>query len=182
MGDETLEKTEAESAKAEREKTPFFVRVRAFLRDSGWDLMYVLLALGVILVGSAIWYQPPLLSSRALRVSYSFLGKDFADAALYRPLAMPTRYYVKLPHELQKRYRWFSIDRRREVCALAEPPSFRTFGLPAIRRKEPLGIDLEFRHLDNSEWRVSFEDEAIVFSNAILCVRLDHKQTEEETK
>ena len=120
MGDESPEITKVEDAKAEAVQVSFFARVCAFLRNAGWDLLYVLLALAVILVGSAIWYQPPLLSSRALRVSYSFLGKDFADAALYRPLAMPTRYYVKLPHELQKRYRWFSIDRRREVCALTE--------------------------------------------------------------
>ncbi|MBQ7190674.1 MAG: hypothetical protein IJR99_14795 [Kiritimatiellae bacterium] len=182
MGDESPEITKVEDAKAGTVQVSFFARICVSLRNAGWDLLYVLLALCVILVGSAIWYQPPLLPSRALRVSYSFLGKDFADAALYRPLAMPTRYYVKLPHELQKRYRWFSIDRRREVCALAEPPTFRTFGLPAIRRKEPMGLDLEFRHLDNSEWHVSFEDEAIVFSNAILCVRLDHKQIGEETK
>lgn len=151
------------------------LRVRIILRRWGIDLAYSTAALAVIVVGAVIWYQPPLFRAKFPRVTYSFLGKTCADAELFRPLAMPTRYYVKLPHELKKQYRWFSVDRRREICAICQPPARKTFGAPAIRRSDPLGLDLEFRHMDNSEWRIGFFDDSIVFSNAVLCIRLDAK-------
>ena len=49
--------------------------------------------------------------------------------------------------------------------------------MTVIRRSEPLGMDLEFRKLDGSEWRIAFLEDAIVFSNALLTVRLDTRQT-----
>lgn len=140
------------------------------------DLVKVTLALAVIGLGAAIWYKPPLLRASFPYVSCSFNGQPLAGASLFRPLAMPTRYYIELPRQLAGRYTWFAVDRRREVAALTEAPSHRFLGRKAIKRSDPLGLDLEFRKLDNSEWRVFFLDDAILFSNAVLTVRLDTKQ------
>ncbi len=139
------------------------------------DLVKAAVALGVIAVAVAIWYQPPLIQVDHPYVTYLFGGKTFKDAKLYRPVAMPTRFYVELPHPLTDRYAWFAIDRRREVAALADPPRHHLAGHKAIRRSDPLGLDLEFRKLDHSEWQIHFYDESIIFSNAVLCVRLDIK-------
>ncbi|HOM59343.1 MAG TPA: hypothetical protein P5026_13800 [Kiritimatiellia bacterium] len=141
------------------------------------DLIKVALALVVIAVAAAIWYQPPLVQARFPYVSYVFYGQRYEDATLFRPLAMPTRYYVALPELLADRYQWFAVDRRREVVALTEAPRHRVLGRPAIRRSDPLGLDLEFRKLDGSEWQIAFLDDAIVFSNALLTVRLDTRQS-----
>ena len=154
-----------------------FEAVRPLWRRWLPDLIKVALALVVIGVAAAIWYQPPLVKARFPYVSYVFRGQRAEDAALFRPLAMPTRYYVALPARLAGRYQWFAVDRRREVVALTEAPRHRVLGHPAIRRSEPLGMDLEFRKLDGSEWRIAFLDDAIVFSNALLTVRLDTRQT-----
>jgi len=139
------------------------------------DLVKVLIALAVIGLGAAIWYKPPLIRSSFPYVSCRFEGRQVAGATLYRPLAMPTRYYIELPQKLAGRYAWFAVDRRREVAALTEAPGHRFLGLKAIKRSDSLGLDLEFRKLDNSEWRVSFLADAILFSNAVLAVRLDVK-------
>jgi len=141
------------------------------------DLIKVALALVVIGIAAAVWYQPPLVKAHFPYVSYVFFGQRFEDAVLLRPLAMPTRYYVALPEKLADRYQWFAVDRRREVVALTEAPRHRALGLQAIRRSDPLGLDLEFRKLDGSEWQIAFLDDAIVFSNALLTVRLDTQQT-----
>ncbi|MBO4288457.1 MAG: hypothetical protein J5985_09885 [Kiritimatiellae bacterium] len=157
------------------EQTPPVKRRRGHpFREWGGDAAIAFFSLLAIILGALIWFQPPLFRSSSPRVTYSFLGKARQDAILYRPVAMPTRYYIKLPYELQKTYRWFSVDLRREVCAIFPGPSRSFFGLPAIRRSDPLGLDLEFRHLDNSEWRVGFFEDSIVFSNAILSVRLEN--------
>ena len=137
------------------------------------DLAKVALAVAVIGVASLIWYQPPLVVARFPYVSYFFMDQNLTDAVLFRPLAMPTRYYIRLPKKLAGRYEWFAVDRRREVVALAEAPARRFLGRHAIQRSDPLGLDLEFRKLDNSEWQVHFFADAIVFSNAVLTVRLD---------
>ena len=139
------------------------------------DLLKVAVALAVILFGSVIWYQPPLTRDSFPYVSYTYEGKTVTDAKLYRPLAMPTRFYIELPKKLHDRYLWFSVDRRREVVALTEAPRHRFLGWPAIKRSDPLGLDLEFRKLDHSEWQVHFFKDAIVFSNAVLTVRMDTK-------
>jgi hypothetical protein len=139
------------------------------------DLIKVLLAVMVIAVGVVVWYQPLLIDASYPYVSYVFEGKTATDAKLYRPLAMPTRYYIELPRQLANRYQWFAVDRRREVAALTEAPKHRLLGQSAIKRSDPLGLDLEFRKLDGSEWQVHFFPDAIVFSNAALTVRMDTK-------
>jgi len=133
-------------------------------------------AAAVVGVAAVIWYQPPLVPVSFPYVSYRFEGRWAEDAALYRPLAMPTRYYVALPQKLAGRYEWFSVDRRREVVALTEAPRRRGVGGMAIRRSDPLGLDLEFRKLDGSEWLIHFTGDAIVFSNALLAVRMDTRK------
>ena len=133
----------------------------------------------VVGMAVAIWYQPPLMQESFPYVSYTFGGRRFTDAVLYHPVAMPTRYYVALPQKLAGRYEWFAVDRRREVVALAEAPFRRSMGRLAVRRGDPLGLDLEFRKIDGSEWQIGFFDDAIVFSNAVLAVRLDAKEPKE---
>lgn len=162
--------------------TPNAAPVPSRLRRLLPDLAKVSAAFGVIALASIIWYQPPLLQVDHPFVSYLFEGKRFDDAKLYRPVAMPTRFYVELPHVLADRYQWFAIDRRREVAALAEEPARHLAGKRAIRRSDPLGLDLEFRKLDHSEWQVHFLDESIIFSNAVLCIRLDIKDHNEVDK
>ncbi len=146
------------------------------------DLIKAALALGVISIGAAIWYQPPLTLADFPYVSYHFQGQTFTDAQLFRPLAMPTRYYIRLPKKLAARYEWFAVDRRREVAALTLAPDHRFLGRDAIKRSDPLGLDLEFRKLDHSEWQVHFLADAIVFSNAVLTVRMDARRTANDTR
>ena len=139
------------------------------------DLIKVAAAFAVIFIAGAIWYKPPLILASRPYVSYTFGGQEATDAKLYRPLAMPTRYYIELPRQLANRYTWFAVDRRREVAALSEEPRHLFLGKKANKRSDPLGLDLEFRKLDHSEWQVHFFDDAIVFSNDVLTVRLDIK-------
>ena len=140
------------------------------------DVLKVAAALIVISVALVILLNPPLVKSDFPKVSYSYNGQTYTNAVLYRPLAMPTRYYIALPEKIADRYQLFAVDRRREVATLMTNDLARTFlGMPAIKRSDPLGLDLEFRHLDNSEWQVFFLPEAIHFSNAVLAVRLDVK-------
>mgnify|MGYP001271758989 CR=1 FL=1 len=140
------------------------------------DLIKAALALAVISIAAAIWYKPPLTLADFPYVSYQFQGETFTDAQLFRPLAMPTRYYIRLPKRLADRYEWFAVDRRREVAALTIAPRHRFLGREAIKRTDPLGLDLEFRKLDHSEWQVYFLADAIVFSNTVLTVRMDTKK------
>jgi hypothetical protein len=140
------------------------------------DIIKVGAALLIIGIALAILLKPPLLKSDFPRVTYTFNGTTYTNAVLYRPLAMPTRYYIQLPETLAGRYRTFAVDRRREVAALMTNDLNQTLlGLPAIKRSDPLGMDLEFRHLDDSVWNVFFLPETILFSNAVLTVRLDIK-------
>ena len=139
------------------------------------DMVKVALALAVIGVAAAIWYKPILIQADFPYVSYCFKGLQAKDATLYRPLAMPTRYYIALPGKLAGRYEWFAVDRRREVVALTAAPQHRFLGRNAIKRSDPLGLDLEFRKLDGSEWQIHFMADSIVFSNALLSVRMDTK-------
>lgn len=140
------------------------------------DLIKAALALAVISIAAAIWYKPPLTLADFPYVSYQYQGETFTDAQLFRPLAMPTRYYIRLPKRLADRYEWFAVDRRREVAALTIAPRHRFLGRDAIKRTDPLGLDLEFRKLDHSEWQVYFLADAIVFSNTVLTVRMDTKK------
>jgi hypothetical protein len=133
-------------------------------------------ALLVIIVAVAILLNPPLIQSDFPKVSYLYNGNTYTNAILFRPLAMPNRYYIAFPEKIADRYQYFAVDRRREVATLMTNTLSRTiFGMPVIKRTDPMGLDLEFRHLDNSEWRVSFLAETILFSNAVLSVRLDVK-------
>ena len=137
------------------------------------DLAKAAFALAVIGIAAALWYKPPLTSAAFPYVSYRFQGQTFTDAQLFRPVAMPTRYYIRLPKKLADRYEWFAVDRRLEVAALTIAPRHRFLWGDAIKRSDPLGLDLEFRKLDHSEWQVHFLADAIVFSNAVLAVRMD---------
>lgn len=139
----------------------------------GADSLKVFFAIAFFVFGIFVWFQPPMYQADTPVVRYTFQGRTFSDAILYRPLSVPTRFYVKLPHELARRYLWFSIDLRREVVALAEEPTRRFFQFYAIRRGDPLGLDLEFTKIDGLEWRVDFQPQSIIFSNKILSVRLD---------
>ena len=139
------------------------------------DVLRVLLALTVIGVGIAIWVKPPLFTASFPHTTFQYKNGSAQEAALYRPLAMQERYYVELPEKLENRYQWFAIDRRREEVALCDEPPHRFFGKKAIRRGDSLGLDLEFRDIDGSEWLIYFYTDAIVFSNNLLSVRLDTK-------
>jgi len=140
------------------------------------DLLRVFLALSVIAIGIAIWFQPPIFKASFPHTTFQHRGKSARDATLYRPAAMPERYYIELPEKLENRYQWFAVDRRREVVAACEEPLHSFLGKKAIRRGAPLGLDLEFRKLDGSEWLIHFYIDAIVFSNNVLAVRLDIKK------
>lgn len=167
-------------AEPAKNAAPIDFRRPSFLRRWGPDILKAAIAILVLVAAVAIWFQPPLIKADFPYLSYLFQNRPFTDAELYRPLAMPTRYYIKLPHELARRYQWFAVDRRREVAALAKPPERSFLGLPAIRRGDALGLDLEFTKLDNSEWQVAFNPDSIVFSNAVLSVRLDTKAPEKK--
>ncbi|MDA3925702.1 MAG: hypothetical protein PF904_13465 [Kiritimatiellae bacterium] len=142
------------------------------------DILRVILALSVIAAGIAIWFKPPLFTASFPTTTYQYKGKPAQQATLYRPIAMQERYYVELPDKLENRYQWFAIDRRREEVALCDEPQHRFLGKRAIKRGDPLGLDLEFRTLDGHEWLIYFYTDAIVFSNNLLCVRLDAKGSE----
>ena len=140
------------------------------------DVLKVTGACIVVVMALLILLNPPLVQSARPNVSYSYHGMTYTNAVLYRPLAMPNRYYIALPEKLEGRYQFFAVDRRREVATLMTNSLSRSFlGLPVIKRSDPMGLDLEFRHLDDSEWKVFFLPEAILFSNAVLAVRLDVK-------
>jgi hypothetical protein len=146
------------------------------------DLIKAGVALAVIGMAAAIWYKPPLTRADFPYVSYGYQGKTFTDATLFRPLAMPTRYYIRLPQKLADHYEWFAVDRRREVAALSLAPGHRFLGRDAIKRSDPLGLDLEFRKLDHSEWQVHFLPDAVIFSNAVLTVRMETKPSKGDAR
>ena len=159
---------------------------RSRLRRLLPDIIWVTVAVAVIGLGIAIWLKPPLFRNSFPYVSYTFGGETFTNAVLYHPLAVPARFYVGLPEKLAGRYQWFTIDRMREIVALADgPPTDTFFGWPAVKRNAlkhdaPLGLDLEFRTLDDSQWLIFFFKDAIVFSNNILCVRLDTQKPKDD--
>ncbi|MFO7937316.1 MAG: hypothetical protein R6V06_06905 [Kiritimatiellia bacterium] len=156
------------------------IKTRSRLRKMLPDIIRVGLAFTVIGLGVAIWWKPPLLTATFPVTTFRYKNQPVKKAALFRPLAMRERYYVKLPEKLENRYQWFAIDRRREVVALSKKPQESFFGKTAIKRADSLGLDLEFRTIDGHEWRINFYSDAIVFSNNLLCVRLDTKKAEQE--
>ncbi len=170
----------APAARSMADKIGCDIRVGSRLRRMLPDLIRVLLAFGVIAVGAAIWWKPPLLSASFPVTTFRYRNGPARAAALYRPVAMPERYYVRLPEKLENRYEWFAIDRRREVVALTEEPQHRFLGKTAVKRGEELGLDLEFRDIDGHEWLIYFYADAIVFSNNLLSISLDTKKKESD--
>lgn len=153
-------------------------RLRERLRRWRADIIKVA---GAVIVGTCalvVWVHPPLLSATFPHVTYSVHGKTYDDARLYRVLSMPTRYYVQLPQKLPEGYHdWFVVDCRREVVAMmTNAPQSSVFGPYFIQRGSPLGLDLEFRKMDRSEWRIRFAEHAVVFSNTTVTVRLDSEK------
>ena len=147
---------------------------RSRLRRLLPDIVKASLALLVMGLAVAVWLMPPLFRDSFPYASYTLSGQTSTNAVLYRALAVPMRFYVALPEKVADRYQWFAIDRRREIVALMDgPPGHSFFGGPAVKRNAPLGLDLEFRKIDGSEWRIDFFKDAIVFSNNVLSVRLD---------
>jgi len=175
------DKPDTENAESEKpvsaveEKLQHRIKPQSRIRRMLPDILRVVLAFSVIAVGSVIWLKPPLFKASFPHTTFRYKGRSAQDATLYRPIAMQERYYVELPEKLEGRYQWFAIDRRREELALCDEPSRRFFGKKAIKRGDPLGLDLEFRDIDGSEWLIHFFTDSIVFSNAVLTVRLDTK-------
>ncbi len=163
---------------AVEEKLNRNIQAKSRIRRMLPDIIRVALALTVIGVGAAIWWKPPLMTASFPVTTFKYRNNGIKEATLYRPIAMQERYYLKLPEKVANKYEWFAIDRRREVVALTEEPKHTFFGKKAIKRSDPLGIDLEFRKIDGHEWLIYFYADAIVFSNNLLCVRLDTKKME----
>jgi hypothetical protein len=138
------------------EKLNHRIKPQSRIRRMLPDILRVVLAFSVIAFGSVIWLKPPLFKASFPITTFRYKGKAAQTARLYRPIAMQERYYVELPQKIEGRYQWFAIDRRREEVALCEEPSRRFFGKKAIRRGDPLGLDLEFRNIDGSEWLIHF--------------------------
>lgn len=153
-------------------------RLKERLRRWRADIIKVVGAVLVGICAMGVWLHPPLLSATFPHVTYSIHGKTYDDAQLYRVLSMPTRYYVQLPQKLPEGYHdWFVVDCRREVVAMmTNAPQPSVFGPRFIRRGSPLGLDLEFRKMDRSEWRIKFAEHAVVFSNTTVTVRLDSEK------
>ena len=172
------QKKEEPLISAVEEKLNHDIQPKSRIRRMLPDIIRVALALTVIGIGTAIWWKPPLMTASYPVTTFTYKDNAVKEAALYRPLAMQERYYVKLPYKVSKRYEWFAIDRRREVVALAEEPKHSFLGNIAIKRADPLGLDLEFRKIDGHEWLIYFYSDAIVFSNNLLCVRMDTKKAE----
>lgn len=177
----TEEKAKEEShLSAVEEKLNHDIQTKSRIQRMLPDIIRVALAFSVIGIGTAIWWKPPLMTASFPVTTFTYKDDTVKEATLYRPLAMPERYYVQLPYKIAKRYEWFAIDRRREVVALTEKPEHTFLGNTAIKRTDPLGLDLEFRKLDGFEWLIHFNPDSIVFSNNLLCVRLDTGQAEAE--
>ena len=173
-------KTAERHLSAVEEKLNHDIQTRSRIQRMLPDIIRAVLALAVIGVGAAIWWKPPLMTATFPITTFTYKDNTVKEATLYRPLAMPERYYVQLPYKIAKRYEWFAIDRRREVVALAEEPQHTFLGNTAIKRSDQLGLDLEFRKIDGAEWLIHFNPDSIVFSNNLLCVRLDTKKAEGE--
>lgn len=160
------------------EKLNQHIKAKSRMRRMLPDIIRVVLAFTVISIGVAIWWKPPLMTASFPVTTYIHKNSLPREAALFRPMAMQERYYVQLPEKLEGRYEWFAIDRRQEVVALCEEPVHSFLGNKAIKRGDPLGMDLEFRTIEGHEWLIHFFTDAIVFSNNVLSVRLDTKQAE----
>lgn len=171
-----MEKTKQKQRKevaAEAESTessPVVIRKRRLS-----DKIAVALASVIFALFGWVWVFPPLQPVSSQTAVYSVGTNEVRQASVYRPIAVPARYYVELPETVLDRYRWFMVDFRSEIAArLKDPISRRWMGLLSVNRSGDRGEDLEFRKIGGDEWRVSFFGETAVFSNSLL--RIEFKR------
>ena len=122
-----------------------------------------------------LWYSPPLRASSDCIVTYTVSGIPHSDAQLFRPVGVPSRYYISLASPSAPQYRWFVVDFSRQLVAL---PSFGVtcpYGSPCIHRDQPLGLVLPDAKTEDV-WEVSFAGNAVHFSNAKLSVNVTKTQ------
>lgn len=137
------------------------------------DKIAVVLAGVVFALSAWIWIFPPLQPVSSPTAVYALGTNEVRQASVYRPVAVPARYYIELPETVLEQYRWFMVDFRSEVASrLKEPISRRRFGLLSVNRSGDRGEDLEFRKIDGDEWTVSFFEGTAVFSNSLLRIEL----------
>lgn len=137
------------------------------------DKIAVVLAGIVFALSVWIWIFPPLQPVSSPIAGYALGTNEVRQASVYRPVAVPARYYIELPETVLGQFQWFMVDFRSEVAArLKEPVSRRRFGLLSVNRSGDRGEDLEFRKIDGDEWRVSFSGGDALFSNSLLRVEL----------
>ncbi len=132
-----------------------------------------LLLLIVLAVLYLLWYAPPLIETHAATVSYSSSGQVHNDAIVYRPLFMPSRYYIRLSTVPRDEYHWFAVDFSRRTASLASP-IFLQFGEPFIHRDMPIGVSLTNPKVED-RWTVSLTATNAIFSNGALFVSLTKK-------
>jgi hypothetical protein len=122
-----------------------------------------------------LWYAPPLRPSSDYSVAYSVSGQPHLDARLYRPVGIPSRYYIYVPAPSAPRYHWFLVDFSTRV---AFHPSFGgtcPWGSPCVNRDQQLGLPLTDAKTEDT-WQVSFNVNGVQFSNATLAVSLTKKR------
>ena len=118
-----------------------------------------------------LWYAPPLQKSSDYSVTYSVSGKSYSDAQLFRPIGIPSRYYISIPTPSAPRYHWFVVDFSLHVAA---HPLFGVTcpcGSPCIHRDQPLGLFLTDAKTED-HWRVCFTSDGVQFSNGTMSVTL----------
>ena len=138
----------------------------------------LLIAAGVLLAAVVaaialwlLWYAPPLRKSSDYSVTYSVSGKTYSDAQLFRPIGIPSRYYISIPSNSAPNYPWFAVDFPLGIVAL---PGFGVTcpcGSPCVHRDQPVGVLLTDGKVED-HWRVSFTSDGVHFSNGTMSVSL----------
>jgi len=170
MEETKQEERQEVTVETEVKKTPSPVLIRKRRLS---DKIAVALAAVVFALSVWIWIFPPLQPVSSPTAVYAVGTNEVRQATVYRPVAVPARYYIELPETVLEQYRWFMVDFRSEVASrLKEPISKRRLGLLSVNRSGDRGEDLEFRKIDGDEWRVSFFGGNAVFSNSLLRVEL----------
>ncbi len=138
------------------------------------DLLIGLLVILAILLGASIWRTPPLIPAHDFHATATCAGQPLPPPAVYKLLGLPQRFYIRLPEIIDNRYQWFSVDMRQETVTLLphDPATATWFNLPAIRRTDRLGLDLEFRTLAGLEWTIAFTPDRVSFTNGRLTLTL----------
>jgi len=156
------------AAETEVETPPVLIRKRKLS-----DKIAVVLAGIVFALSAWVWIFPPLQPVSYPVALYTVGTNEVRQATVYRPVAVPARYYIELPETVLEHYQWFLVDFRSEVAArLKEPISNRRLGMLSVSRSGDRGEDLEFRKIDGDEWRVGFSGGNAVFSNSVLRIEL----------